>query len=86
MGTIYDYLTMAIFAGLIVLYLKRSADGHDQPEHDQIWQYFVAAVGCATANFAGNHGYALIAVGLMVATLMFIVYILQPFPPQKPKP
>ncbi|MEO5598404.1 MAG: XrtV sorting system accessory protein, partial [Novosphingobium sp.] len=49
MSTVFDYLTMAIFAGLIVLYLKRSSDGHDEPQHDQIWQYFVSAAGCAVA-------------------------------------
>jgi hypothetical protein len=84
MSTVFDYLTMAIFAGLIVLYLKRSSDGHDEPQHDQIWQYFVAAVGCAVANYVGNHGYPIIAVALIVATMMFIVYALRPFPRKPP--
>ncbi|WP_375401947.1 XrtV sorting system accessory protein [uncultured Sphingomonas sp.] len=76
--TIYDVLTLAIFAGLIVLFLQRSVDP-DAPE-DHLWQYLVAAVGCAVANYAGNEGYAVGAVVLIIATLAFINYVLRPFP------
>lgn len=76
--TVFDILTLAIFAGLIVLFLQRSIDP-DAPE-DHLWQYLVASLGCAVANYAGNEGYPIIAVVLIVATLMFVHYTLRPFP------
>ena len=33
METVYDWVTVAIFAGLIVLFLQRSVG----PERDQLW-------------------------------------------------
>ena len=50
MQTVYDWLTIAIFAGLIVLFLQRS-QGYAR---DSMWQYLIAAVGCAVANQFGN--------------------------------
>lgn len=78
MTTVYDYLTMAIFAGLIVLFLQRSVG--DTPRHDHLWQYLIAAVGCGVANYLGNHGYSALAVVTIVAVLAFIVYVLRPLP------
>lgn len=76
METIYDFVTVAIFAGLIVLFLERSlADTYS----DALWQYLVAAVGCAVANYLGNEGYHLPAVLVIVATIGFILKVLQPF-------
>ncbi|WP_375396502.1 XrtV sorting system accessory protein [uncultured Sphingomonas sp.] len=75
---IFDILTLAIFAGLIVLFLQRSIEPTEHKDH--LWQYLIAACGCAVANYAGNKGYPLIAVGLIVANLAFITYVLKPFP------
>jgi hypothetical protein len=83
MSTVYDYLTMAVFAGLIVLYLQRSVG--DGPYRDSMWQYLVPSVGCATANYLGNEGYGLAGVLVFVATLGFIYYVLKPFE-RTPKP
>ena len=92
MSTVFDFLTVGIFAGLIVLFLKRSV-GEDgaldlaeaAPPDDHLWQYLVAASGCAVANYAGNEGYPIPAVALIIATLAFIVYILRPFPGFPPR-
>lgn len=90
MNTIFDFVTIAIFAGLVVLFLKRSIGDDEQgavesePE-DHLWQYLVAGVGCAVANFVGNHGYVVGAVAVTVATLMFITYVLRPFPNFPPR-
>jgi hypothetical protein len=81
MTTVFDYLTMAIFAGLIVLFLQRSVD--DRPASDALWQYLVASVGCAVANYLGNNGYPIPAVGMVMAVLVFIHYILKPFGPKE---
>ena len=80
MKTIFDLLTVGIFAGLIVLFLQRSVDHpEDTPYPDHLWQYLVAGTGCAGANYLGNEGYPLLAVMLIVAILAFIFYVLRPF-------
>ena len=76
METAYDFATVAIFAGLIVLFLERSlADSYS----DSLWQYLVASVGCAVANYLGNQGYHIPAILLISGTLVFIFHVLRPF-------
>jgi hypothetical protein len=82
METVYDWVTVAIFAGLIVLFLQRSVG----PERDQMWPYFAASVACAVINQVGNKaiddGSTLlhaVSVGGIVAILAFIQYFLRPF-------
>ena len=75
MQTPYDWLTMAIFAGLVVLLLQRSS--MDDPP-DQLWQYLPPAIGCAVANQLGNNGYTAFAVVGIGAVLAYIYYILKP--------
>ena len=78
MDTIYDWVSLAIFAGLIVLFLQRSTN--DRAESDVSLLYYLAAgVGCAAANYFGNHGQTVIAVALLVVTVAFITYFLKPF-------
>lgn len=84
METIFDVLTVAIFAGLIVLFLQRSTS--EEEPTDSLWQYLVASVGCALANYLGNEGvksgtveYTVAAVLVLAGTLAFIHYVLKPF-------
>lgn len=80
MKTIFDLLTVGIFAGLIVLFLQRSVDQpEDKPYSDHLWQYLAAGTGCAVANWLGNQGYAIAAVAVIVGILAFIFYVLKPF-------
>lgn len=82
METIYDWLTVALFAGLVVLFLQRSV-GQD---HDRMWPYLAAAIGCMTVNWIGNqavehanmawHATAIIGLALL---LVFVQYFLNPF-------
>jgi hypothetical protein len=76
METIYDYVTMAIFAGLIVLFLERSmgsvADRHP------IWSYLLPSLGCAIANTLGNRGHDVPAVLMLLATLAYVALVLKP--------
>lgn len=84
MSTIYDWVSLAIFAGLVVLFLQRSTS--EQVEKDASLLYYLGAgVGCAAANYFGNAGQHVIAVLLLVATVAFVVYFLKPFP-TKPQP
>jgi uncharacterized membrane protein YjjB (DUF3815 family) len=81
MQTVYDWVTMIVFAGLIVLFLQRS---QGEPR-DHLWQYLVAAVGCAATNYLGNEGFKLEsmayhfgAIALGLATVGFIFVVLRP--------
>lgn len=73
METIYDWVTMAIFAGLIVLFLHRSA-ADDPP--DTIWHYLPPSVCCAAANYFGNEGNVVIAVALIAIIGVYVVGVL----------
>ena len=82
METIYDWTTIIVFAGLIVLFLQRSQG----VPRDHLWQYLVAAIGCAATNFLGNEAiknesvvYHLAAVAVGLSTIAFIWFILKPF-------
>jgi len=77
MSSIYDWVSLAIFAGLIVLFLQRSTG--DRAEKDvSLFYYLGAGVGCAVANYLGNHGQDIAAIALLVATVAFIFVYLQP--------
>ena len=75
METIWDWLTVAIFAGLIVLFLQRSTQ--EEPS-DTIWHYLLPSLGCAVTNYFGNEGYDIVAVALLLATLAYIYFVLKP--------
>lgn len=76
METFYDWITLAIFGGLIVLFLDRSMED-DPPDH--LWQYLVAAGGCAVANYLGNEGYTIPAVAVIATVVTYIIAVLKPF-------
>lgn len=77
MQTIYDWASMAVFAGLIVLFLQRSmAPGEPQ---DHILHYLPPALGCAFANYVGNSGQGVLAGIILLAVLGYILHILKPF-------
>jgi hypothetical protein len=78
MESVYDWVTLAIFAGLIVLFLQRATS--DRADKDvSLFYYLGAGVGCAVANYLGNHGESVFAWLLLAATVAFIVYFLKPF-------
>lgn len=75
--TIYDWVTVAIFGALIVLFLHRST-AQEEPK-DNILQYLPACIGCALANYVGNQGHGAIAFAIVVVVLVYIAYVLKPF-------
>lgn len=77
MQTIYDWITVAVFSGLIVLFLQRSTA---EVATDHLWQYLPPMFGCAFANWLGNNGDALPAILVLTLTLIYISYVLKPFP------
>jgi hypothetical protein len=84
MQTIYDWVTVAIFAGLIVVFLQRSV-GEGEPQ-DSILSYLPPAIGCAVSNWFGNKGveegdatYQVIAALGILAVLAYTYYVIKPF-------
>lgn len=76
METVYDWVTVAVFAGLAILFLQRSSE--DQPR-DNMLHYLPPAIGCAASNFLGNEGFAIPAVALLVMVMAYIKFVLKPF-------
>lgn len=76
METVFDWLTVGIFAGLAVLFLQRSAG--PRPKDDRIAYYLPPAMGCAAANYLGNHDWRMIAVVLMTGTIAYVWIVLKP--------
>lgn len=78
MHTAYDVVSLAIFAGLIVIFLQRSTSS-DADDDAPLFHYLIAGAGCATANYFGNNGQDAIAIALILGTVGFIFYFLKPF-------
>jgi len=78
METVYDWVSLAIFAGLIVLFLQRSTSDRQEKDASLLF-YLAAGVGCAVANYFGNRGENIVAIALLLATAGFIIYFLKPF-------
>jgi len=76
-NTIYDLLTMALFAGLVVLFLQRSAS--EDTTDDHLYRYLPPAVGLAAANWCGNHEQDIFAIALMLAVVAYVMLVLKPF-------
>lgn len=77
METIYDWISVAIFGGLVVLFLHRSTT--DEAPKDHILQYMPPAIGCALANYVGNHDQGPLSALIVVVVLVYIVLVLKPF-------
>lgn len=82
METVYDWVCLGIFAGLVVLFLQRSV-GDEADKNDSLLLYLAAGVGCAIVNYFGNQGQHVFAIPLLVATVGFIVRFLKPFTPSQ---
>jgi hypothetical protein len=77
MQTVYDWTTVIVFAGLVVLYLQRSMA---PPEaQDNIVHYLPPSIGCALANYVGNHGQGFLAAIITFVVLLYIYFVLTPF-------
>jgi Ca2+/Na+ antiporter len=74
--TPYDWITVAIFAGLIVLFLQRStAEVHV----DRIVDYLPPAICCALGNYLGNNGHPILAILVILTIPVYVWVVLKPF-------
>ena len=73
METIWDWVTVFIFAGLVTLLMQRS---QAEVPKDSLWQYAPPTIACAVANYLGNEGYPLPAILLLIAIGVYVYQIL----------
>lgn len=76
METIFDWITIAIFAGLIVLFLQRSTA---EVQVDRMVDYLPPALGCAVGNYLGNNGHPVIATLFILTIPVYVWIVLKPF-------
>lgn len=77
METIWDWLTLFAFAGLVTLMLQRSSE---EKVRDKLWHYAPPALGCAVANYVGNQGMNVVAALILVAVAAYVVVVLKVSP------
>jgi len=77
--TVYDWITVAIFGGMVVLFLHRSVQPTEPQDH--ILQYLPPSLGCMAANWVGNppQDQGLLSFLIVLAVLLYIVIVLKPF-------
>ena len=75
METVYDWVTILGFAGLVTLFLQRSS--LENPP-DTIWHYLPPAIGAAMTNYFGNEGMDAVAIAIGVATIAYVFLVLKP--------
>jgi hypothetical protein len=73
MDTLFDWVTVVIFATLVTHFLQQSADRGAR--QTPLWQYAIACAGCALGNWLGNGGYQAAGVAVIVATLCYMAYV-----------
>lgn len=70
METVWDWIAVLAFGGLIVLMLSRSSE---ETPSDHLMEYFVPAVGCAVANYIGNN-YSDVGAAIAIALVGAYIY------------
>ena len=78
MQTVYDWLTVGLFAGLIVLFLQRSTAAEET--RDRAVHYIPPALGCAFANYLGNKGMDIPAILAIAFSVVYAAYFLKLWP------
>lgn len=76
METVFDWVTVALFAGLIVLFLQRSTA---EVQVDRMIDYLPPALGCAVGNYLGNNGHPIIATLFILTIPVYVWIVLKPF-------
>lgn len=78
METIYDWVAILGFAGLVTLFLQRSS--LENPP-DSIWHYLPPAIGAAACNYFGNAEQDVVAIAIGLASVAYVVLVLKPTAP-----
>lgn len=75
METVYDWVTVGMFAVLIVLLLHRSS--MEEPP-DSLWAYLPPAAGCALGNQLGNADEHAMAIIVLAGVVVYFFLVLKP--------
>lgn len=75
METVYDWVTILGFAGLVTLFLQRSS--LESPP-DTIWHYLPPSIGAAACNYFGNEEQHVVAIAIGLATIAYVFIVLKP--------
>ncbi len=78
METVYDWLSVALFATLIVIFVHRATSEDDEEADQPFWPYLLGGVGCAVGNYFGNEGMMPLAILFLGGTALFIFYYIRP--------
>ncbi|MGF1456541.1 MAG: XrtV sorting system accessory protein [Alphaproteobacteria bacterium] len=70
MSTPYDWGTVLIFVGIVILFFRRQQQGREE----DLSRYILASIGCALANYFGNEGYHIAGLSLIGAVLFYIYF------------
>ena len=87
METVWDWVTIICFGGLVVLMLQRSVE---EKTRDHLMEYLFPALGCAVANYLGNraveNGDVIFHIGAGLVLVLVAVYVFKvlKFPPIGP--
>lgn len=74
METIWDWITIFAFAGLVTMMLQRSSE---ETPRDKLWHYAPPALACAVANQVGNAQYHLFAALILAGVVVYIFWVLK---------
>ena len=77
MDTVFDFISVGLFAGLAILFLQRSAS--EEPDPIPMWRYGVAAVLCAVGNYLGNHEFPIHGGVMLVGAAVYSLFVLRIF-------
>jgi uncharacterized membrane protein len=84
METVWDWVTIICFGGLVVLMLQRSVE---ERTRDHLMEYLFPAIGCAVANQMGNKlestAGQIGAAAVLVLVAVYVYKVLK-FPPIGP--
>ena len=76
MITLYDWITMALFGCIAIIFLNRSVE--PARESDRTYHYLPPAIGCALADYSGNHGLGGTAILLTIVVVAYVLFVLRP--------
>jgi len=76
MQTVFDWLSILVFGCVAALFLHRSIGDERK---DTMLAYVPPALGCAVANYFGNHGMSMASLVLLIAVTGYVIFVLKPF-------
>lgn len=76
METIYDWVTVMLFAGLVTHFLAGSVSA--EADEIPLWKYLFLSSLCALANWLGNEGWDLFAIAILAGGAAYAWRVLGP--------